>query len=493
MLLKDILIEKKDSNKVAIKQSKKEITYKQLFNCAESIAKLIKDSQIKTANIGIFLPNSIEYAIVYFAITFLDRVIVPIAIQAKEVEIKSIIDFCELNLIITNSKYKDILKKFIDDLEYEINIFNIDDKSFDKAGVGSKNFDICMSDKQITENSVAIMLRTSGTTSNPKLVMLTHKNLISNVKSNIESLKFTEEDKTLVALPMFFGYCNTAQFLTHLFVGASIVIMDVMFMPNIFFKLVREERITNFTAVPSMLLMLLSYNKHKYDISSLRYICFGGSNMPIEKLKQLVKVFPSVGFVQTYGQTEASPRVTALLPDDMLRKIGSVGKPIPNVKVRIVNENGEDTGVGETGEIIVHGDNVMKGYYKRPEETAKVIKEGWLYTGDLARYDDEGYIYLLGRKKNMIIRGGVNIYPEEIEEILMCHPSVKEVCVYGESHELLGEALVAMVVLKNDTEEVNEGLLTNYCMDKLANYKVPDRIEFVKELPKTVTGKIRRY
>lgn len=495
MLIKDILMKNKNNDKVVIKYSNNEITYKQFYFQAMFYSDTLKGKCNYSKNIGIFLPNSIQYAVAYFAIALMDKVIVPIGIQAKKAEIQSTIDYCGLQVIITNSQYKDYLDDFLNDIDINVAVFNLDDNTSSELGLGTQNLSLRNNTTEmIDENDVAIMLHTSGTTSKPKRVMLTHKNLITNIKSNIESLKFAEDDKVLIALPMFFGYCNTAQFLTHLYVGASIVIMDGMFMPNIFFRIVQDEKITNFTGVPSMLLMLLNYrNKHKYDISSLRYICFGGGNMPVEKLKQLIETFPSVGFVQTYGQTEASPRVTALLPDDSLRKVGSVGKPIPNVKVRIVNEKGQDVGVGETGEIIVQGDNVMKGYYMRPEETAKTLKEGWLYTGDLAVYDDEGYFYLVGRKKNMIISGGLNIYPEEIEELLMCHPAVKEICVIGESHDLMGEVPVAKIVLKDDVKGISEGELKNYCMDNLANYKVPSRVEFVNELPKTATGKIRRY
>ncbi|MCX7923062.1 MAG: AMP-binding protein [Clostridia bacterium] len=493
MFIKDILLSNKNSSKVAIKYSNEGMTYAQLLGTTIFFAELIRSYYTGSKNVGIFLPNSMQYAVAYFTITLLDKVIVPIGIQAKKAEIQSTVEYCELGLIITNNQYIEALKDSLNDTEYMVTIFNIDDESFLKAGLAKKDFENIKESVEIDENSVAIMLHTSGTTSNPKRVMLTHKNLITNIKSNIDSLKLTENDICLIALPMFFGYCNTAQFLTHLYLGATIVIMDEMFIPNSFFKLVQEEGITNFTGVPSMLLMLLSYrNRFKYDISSLRYVCFGGGNMPVEKLKQLIEDFPTVGFVQTYGQTEASPRATCLLPDDSLRKLGSVGKPIPNVKVRIVDDSGVDVGIGQMGEIIIQGDNVMKGYYKRPEETAKVKRNNWLYTGDLGRYDEDGYIYLVGRKKNIIISGGLNIYPEEVEELLMCHPSVKEACVVGEEHDLLGEIPVAKVVLK-EPQTVGEGELINYCLENLAGYKAPVKVYFIQEFSKTANGKIKRY
>lgn len=495
MLIKDILINQWNNHKIAIKFGPDAITYSQLNNIVEINTHLIRHLDIRVDNIGIFLPNSIQYAIAYFTITFFDKVIVPIGIQAKKAEIKSTIDYCELKIIITNNLYRDILIGFLGDLEYKITIFNLDEGSFEEIGLNVKTIiDTERPYMSTGDDNIAIMLHTSGTTNNPKRVMLTHSNLLNNIKSNIESLKLNKNDRVLIALPMFFGYCNTAQFLTHLYLGASIIIMDNMFMPNYFFKLVQDEKVTNFTGVPSMLLMLLNFrNKYNYNISSLKYICFGGGNMPVEKLRQIIEAFPTVGFVQTYGQTEASPRVTCLLPEDSLRKIGSVGKTIPYVQVRIVDEGGKDVNIGETGEIIVKGKNVMKGYYKRPTETENTIRNGWLYTGDLAKYDEEKYIYLVGRKKNIIISGGLNIYPEEVEEQLMCHPAVKEVYVVGETHEILGEVPIAKVLLKDNIDKISEGELKNFCLDRLADYKVPNKIVFVEEFPKTATGKIKRY
>ena len=213
--------------------------------------------------------------------------------------------------------------------------------------------------------------------------------------------------------------------------------------------------------------------------------------MPVEKLKELIIKFNTVGFVQTYGQTEASPRTTALLPEDSLYKIGSVGKTIPNVKVKIINEAGNDVNANEIGEIIIQGKNVMKGYYKQDIITNETIVDKWLHTGDLGYMDNEGYLYLTGRKRNMIISGGINIYPEEIEEVLMQHPNIRDVCVVSEEHTLLGEVPIAKVVLKHNLNSASN--LREFCSAKLANYKIPVRFEIVNELSKTYNGKIRRY
>lgn len=288
---------------------------------------------------------------------------------------------------------------------------------------------------------------------------------------------------------MYFGYCNTAQFLTHVYLGAAMIIMDTIFYPQIFFQLVQKYKVTNFTGVPTMLLMLLKYRySDRYDISLLRYICFGGGSMPVESLKKLVTMYETVGFVQTYGQTECSPRVTALMPKDSLTKLGSVGVEIPDVNINIVDEEGNPVMAGEIGEIIVHGKNIMKGYYKKPDLTKDTIKNGWLYTGDLGYRDSEGYLYIKGRKKNVIISGGINIYPEEIEQIIRDFGNIEDVCIYGESDFLLGEVPVAQIVAKN----IDIDSLKAYCKLNLSNYKIPVRFYIVDTIEKTYNGKIKR-
>lgn len=488
MLLKDILLSKKDLTKVALKYKNEQLSYQQFYSGV--LAHFPKIDQLNiNKNVGIFLPNSIDYAVAYFLITFSDRVIIPINIDQKKCEIESTLDFCEINLIITNSEYKKILKEQLTDIDCLTFIYSLDDRNIDSIG----NIDI-FSQKSNVPNDVAIMLRTSGTTSQSKWVMLTHQNLINNVQSHIQSLQLNDQEKCLIALPMFFSYCNTAQFLAHLFLGATIVITDNFFIPRHFFKLVYEEGITNFNGVSSMLLMVLKFkNSVKHDLSSLKCIGIGGSSIPSEKLKELMEMFPYAKFVKTYGQTEASPRITTLSSEDLVRKIGSVGKPIAGITLRVLNEKKVDAKPSEVGEIIIKGKNVMKGYYKRPEETKKVIREGWLYTNDLGYLDQEGFLYLVGRKNNILISGGINIYPEEIEEVILNHYAVKECCVYSIKHDLLQEVPAARVVLENDKiGKVHPDNIIAYCRENLSDYKVPRVVEYVRELPKTPTGKIRR-
>lgn len=493
MFVSELLLRLSNSTIIALKQGNDFLTYSEWCEKSKILSQCLSNClQEESLTIVLYLPNSISYAIAYFGVLFSEKIIVPIGTQAKEPEIISTIEYCEADMIITDLQHEEYVYSCLECYDKKIYVYIIDTNRFtliheDKEHIDKSNAVV----QNGSEDDVAIMLHTSGTTSNPKRVMLTHRNLISNIISNVDSLNLTNNDRVLIALPMFFGYCNTAQFLSHIYVGACMVILDSIFLPKQFFQIVERERITNFTAVPSMLLMLLNYRySEEYDLSSLRYICFGGGKMPINKLRQLVEKYSYIGFIQTYGQTECSPRVTALLPNDMLKKIGSVGKPIPGVRVLIFDENDKPVSPCVIGEVVVNGNNVMKGYYKKTEISKEIKRNGWLHTGDLGYLDDDGYLFLTGRKKNVIISGGINIYPEEIEQILLQHENIADVYVYGMEHEILGEVPAAKVILNSDVA-IDE--LKRYSSENLANYKVPVKFDIVSNLPKTYNGKIQRH
>lgn len=462
------------------------LRYCHVFSLSEGIAGLMKGEGVEGQNVGLFCPNSPEYVVAYFANAFSGNTNIPVNVSLTPVEIRSELTYCDCNWALCSSSHTSFLLEAT-------------------AGIGTGVLEVSRSGamrvvrrpgtsrSRVNDENVAVMLHTSGTTGRPKKVMLTHSNLIANTLSNIESLGLTDKDVVLIILPMFFGYCHTAQFLTHTRLGGKIVIFDQKILtPRHFCRLVERHRITCFTAVPTMLSILDSYPYlNKYDLTSLRYICFGGGVVSLPVLERLMDKLPGTGIVQTYGQTECSPRVTALMPPDALRKLGSVGKPIPGVEVQTVRDDGVVAGVDEVGEIRVRGANTSPGYYKRPEETAKLRRGEWLYTGDLARRDREGYYWLAGRLKNVVITGGMKVYPEEVEAILGKHPAVRESIVRGEPDEMLGEIPVADVQL-NESGSVEPGELTDYLKGHLASYKVPRQVNLVKELPKTATGKLRR-
>ncbi|ATA59026.1 O-succinylbenzoic acid--CoA ligase [Geobacillus stearothermophilus] len=341
---------------------------------------------------------------------------------------------------------------------------------------------------ELDDDDVAVILYTSGTTGKPKGAMLTHKNLYSNAQDTADYLGIDEHDRVIAALPMFHVFCLTVALNAPLMNGGTVLIMP-KFSPAAMFALARKEKATIFAGVPTMYNFLYQYEGGSADdLQTLRLCISGGASMPVTLLENFEKKF-NVIISEGYGLSEASP-VTCFNPLDRPRKPGSIGTSIKNVENKVVNEYGEEVPVGEVGELVVRGPNVMKGYYKMPEETAAALRDGWLHTGDLARMDEEGYFYIVDRKKEMIIVGGYNVYPREVEEVLYSHPDVVEAAVIGVPDPDYGEAVRAYVVAKNP--ELTEAELIAYCRERLAKYKVPSAIDFLDELPKNATGKILR-
>ncbi len=488
--IENLLLDRKDIDKVCIIHNDRTISYNQLYIMA--IGMLSDKSDLELGdNVGIYLPNSIDYAAAYFSILFRKKSVIPIPINSKPNEVASNIRYCEINLLITAPEnFEKLIKQLEKELDSKLILFS---PANGKTAVVNPDKDFIYKENSNVNIDVAVMLHTSGTTSNPKRVMLTHSGLLANIKSNVESLGLTENDVTLIALPMCFGYCNTAQFLTHIYLGGSMVILGSIFTGKAFFSMIEKYRITNFTSVPTMLQIIKQFRKSgSYDITSMRYICYGGGNVSAELIEELIEKMPEIGIVQTYGQTEAGPRVTALLPKDFNDKKGSVGRAIPNVKVKIVDDDDKECIDGETGNIAVSSPAIMEGYYKNPAETERVLKNGWLYTGDMG-YLLDGYLYLNGRKKNMIICGGMNIYPEEIEEIIMNITGIEAIKVYGIPDEVWGEIPVADIMLsENIKQEKVISDIRKVCIEKLSDYKIPRKFNVVDKLDRTYTGKIRR-
>lgn len=488
MLIKELLQRQSQNDRAGIKFGEEYESYKSLNNKVNKIKeKLICLEWELSQCIIIMLPNSINYAVAYFVVSFMDKVIVPIDPKASVAELSALLDYCNANVIITDSTLYDELIKEQNILLQSVCIINIENccnEIYKTVRVETGIYD-----KELID--VAILLHTSGTTSNPKRVMLTHENLVANIESNVAALGLSGSDKVLIALPMYFGYCNTAQFLTHVYLGANIVIFKQIFTAKKFHQLVQEEGITNFTAVPTMLMILNEYRYAlNYNVCSLRFICFGGSGIEINVLRKIIEKYNTVDFIHTYGQTECSPRVTMLPAQNAINKLGSVGKAIPNVALRLVDDNGKECMANEIGEIEVKGKNVMKGYYKNLVETEKVMDGGWLRTGDLGFLDADGFLYITGRRKNIIITGGINIYPEEIEQVLLQFEGIKEAYVFAEKDKWLGEVPFAKIVVEEKGIEEDE--LICFCKKKMAEYKVPRKFITVEKIDKTYNGKVKR-
>ena len=494
MTTKQLLLKQKYNKKTAIKCGKKNISYAELHTWCQRIGKHVGRLSSKSSNVGIVLPNSIDYAKAFFGVLFANKIVVPINAQLKPLELMHALRFCEIDLILTNSSTLDHVLKATKDYPYRLKIFLVDNMNCVECNTKLSYIDKTEKvKKNIKSSDTTILLHTSGSTESSRYVMLTHRNILYNVKANVKSLNLKSSDITLIALPMDFAYCNTAQFLSCIYLGATMIILPNMFLPINYLSTIEREKVTNIFVVPTMLLILtrLCCTK-KYNLDTLRLICIGGSKIYKSSLAEVADQFPKSNICITYGLTECSPRVTTLAPNLIDKKEESIGRPILYTKVRIENSSNNVDGK-EIGEICVKGKSVMKGYYKQPYLTQQIIRDGWLHTGDLGYIDDEGFLYLTGRIKNVIIYKGINIYPEEIEELLIKHPNIIEAIVYGKKDAILGEIPVSKVVLnEKGKNEISEEAIKTFCSKYLADYKVPKHIYFVDSLEKTMSGKLLR-
>jgi long-chain acyl-CoA synthetase len=339
---------------------------------------------------------------------------------------------------------------------------------------------------EVDPEETAVILYTSGTTGRPKGAELTHRNLGLNIREVIKALSITEDDVFLGVLPLYHSYGQTCTLNSALAVGARLALLP-RFEEGAALELIGGERVTVLMAVPTMFAALTSVAEDRSQFASLRLCVSGGAPLPREQREDFEAASGAV-VLESYGLSETSPGTTINRPDD--NRAGSVGTPIGGVEVRIFGEDGEELAVGESGQIAIRGHNVMKGYWRREQATEEAITEdGWFLTGDLGRVDEDGFVYVVGRLKDMILRGGLNVYPREIEEVLHRHPAVAEAAVVGFPDARLGEEIGAAVVF-DATSEVEPSQLQEWVKQHVAPYKYPRRIWAVDELPKGPTGKI---
>lgn len=341
-------------------------------------------------------------------------------------------------------------------------------------------------------DEIASIVFTSGTTGAPKGIMLSHANFMANACSIVEYLRLTADDTVMCILPFCYSY-GKSLLTTHLAVGGTIILENSFMYPNLVFEKMVEEEVTGFAGVPSTFAIMLNRsNIAKYRFPKLRYITQAGGHMPPAHAQQLAALFPDVALYIMYGQTEATSRLTYLDPQELSRKPGSIGKAIPGVTIDLLKENGDSAEADEVGEIVAAGGNVMAGYWNNPEETARVLRGGWLHTGDLAKRDSEGFLYVVGRRSDMIKSGAHRISPQEIEDVILEMGDIHEVCVTGMHDEILGEIILACAVLKRGCS-LDEKKVQQHCRSKLAAFKIPKAVFFVPELPKTASGKVQRH
>jgi len=464
----------------------RQYTYKQFGDAVERTASLLSEKGVKKGDVvSLLMPNSVEYVIAYFACWQLGALAGPINSLLKAQEIAYVISNSEAKALLVNSQFLPTIDSVRQELRQLSSVIVFDSES-------EATRELALTDREAIDlrpDDEAIIIYTSGTTGKPKGCLLTHRNVIANARQISQWLGFTAADRLLTVMPLFHMNAVSVTTMAALYAGGSTVVSP-KFSASRFWQIVSDYQVTSFGSVATMLSMLLtSYPQgapQGLNTKQLRFAMCGSAPVPAETIKRFEETFNCL-VVEGYGLSESTCRST-FNPPDQRRRAGSCGLPIGN-EMRVVDDEDNDVPVGALGEIVLRGENILKGYYKNPEATKTAFRNGWFHTGDIGYRDQDGFYYIVDRKSDMIIRGGENIYPREIDEVLYEHPSVASAAVVGVPDELYGEEVAAFVVLREGSE-TSERELIEFCKGRLADYKCPKTVRLVKEIPKGPTGKL---
>jgi long-chain acyl-CoA synthetase len=468
----------------ALKLDDAVVNYTQLNEGASRVAGLLKAKGLQPGErVGIMLPNVPYFGMVYYGILRAGGVVVPMNPLLKGREVAFYLGDPEARILFAWHGFAEPAQEGAERAGAELIL--VEPGKFE-ALLGEA--EPAREDVERDGSDTAVILYTSGTTGTPKGAELTHDNLLLNcLYGSRELVDSSPEDIILGALPLFHSFGQTCCMNGAVRVGACLTLIP-RFDPGKALEIIERDRVTIFEGVPTMYHAILNHpERERFDTSSLRLCVSGGSAMPVEVLRGFDDAF-GAAILEGYGLSETSP-VASFNHLDRERKPGSIGTPIKGVEMKLVDEQDNDVPTGEVGEIVIRGHNVMKGYWNRPDATEEVMRGGWFHSGDMAKVDEEGYFFIVDRKKDMIIRGGYNVYPREIEEVLYEHPAVSEAAVVGVEDPSMGEEVGAAVVLKGG-EDADADAIRDFVKERVAAYKYPRRIWFVDELPKGPTGKI---
>lgn len=472
------------------------ITYSELYSIVSKRANALLNLGVnKGDHIGTLFFNCMEVVETILAIWRIGAVLVPLSFRLSPKELSYIIEHSDLSMVIFQDKFEEIIKE-IKPLVSNVKRFlfsgNTPLKEFIDFDSESNKQSNQIQKLEVEEDDIATILYTAGTTGKPKGVVATHANWVWACVNYLVALSKGDylHDIGLTVFPLF--HAGALGNLCAMVWGGATSIFLEKFDPVRILEMIEKEKITRLGNPPTAYKMLLQVpNIKNYDLSSVKFVASGSEMMPDETRNQLKKIFPGAGIVENYGMTETCAGISSRREIFTESKPYSVGIPHPFVRVRVVDNQGRDVAPGEAGEIIVSGPNIMKEYYKNPEQTAKAIRDGWLHTEDIGRFDEDGFLYVIERKHHMIISGGENIYPKEVEEILYKHPKILEAAVFGLPDEIWGQKVCAAIVLKPG-EQLSSEEVIEFCRENLASFKKPKVVYFVKTLPKNPIGKILR-
>ncbi|HWO15554.1 MAG TPA: long-chain fatty acid--CoA ligase [Solirubrobacterales bacterium] len=468
----------------AIRLGEVELSYAELDDRSARLATLLTSKGLEPGDrVGIMLPNVPQFPIAYYGVLRAGGVVVPMNVLLKRREIAFYLEDSGAKILLAWHGFAGEARDGAADAGAEL--VEVEPAAFAETLAG---LEPTPGLADTDEDDTAVILYTSGTTGKPKGAELTHLNLARNAQISGETMtEVREGDVVLGALPLFHSFGQTVSMNGSLRMGACLTMLP-KFDPGEALATMQRDGVTHFQGVPTMYGALLHHpERESFDTSTLRSCITGGASMPVEVLRGFEEAFGCV-LLEGYGLSETSPVACSNHPDAE-RKPGSIGTPIEGVEMQVVDENDNPLPQGEVGEIVIRGHNIMKGYWQRPDATEEAMRGGWFHSGDMARVDEEGYFYIVDRKKDLIIRGGYNVYPREVEEVLYEHPKIREAAVVGVPHDEWGEEIGAAVVL-HDGEDLPPEEVSAYVKDRIAAYKYPRVVWFLDDLPKGPTGKI---
>jgi long-chain acyl-CoA synthetase len=468
---------------IAYKLDDAEVSWQAVDEGSARVAGLLKAKGVAAGDrVGIMLPNVPYFPIAYYGILRAGGTVVPMNVLLKGREVKFYLEDSEAKLVFAWHDFAEAAEKGAEEAGTEVVL--VKPGEFEQLlGEAEPQRDVVDRDG----SDSAVILYTSGTTGQPKGAELTHDNMLKNAQASRDLFGIDGDEVVLGALPLFHSFGQTCCMNTCALSGATLTFIP-RFDPAKALEIVERDKVTLFAGVPTMYNAMLHDDARKErDHSSLKICVSGGSAMPGELMRGFEQAFDTM-ILEGYGLSETSP-VASFNHPDRERKVGSIGTPIEGVEMKVVDDDGNEVEQGEVGEIVIKGHNVMKGYWNREEATVEAIVDGWFHSGDIAKVDEDGYFFIVDRKKDLIIRGGYNVYPREIEEVLYEHEGVLEAAVVGVPDDSMGEEVGAAVVLK-EGQDVSADDLKAFVREEVANYKYPRKIWFVDELPKGPTGKI---
>lgn len=477
---------------IAAKSGPVEIPYGRMLADVEHLSQRLRTLGCSQGtNVAVLLENSCEFLVAFFAVSAAEGTIVPLSARMTPYEAARLIERADVSIVITSERYgkrlstaaRECLPAAVVHVRYDSSgtLIVVDATKDAVQEIGHGN------------SGAALMVPTSGTTGVPKIVMLTDYNLLSNMAVYRLLMGFQGPQVVYCGLSMHHMYCICAQILTHVSRGDTFVLTGRPFFIRDFLKSVQHEAVTASAFVPSMAILLAEYpDPHEFNLSSLRYITLSGAKTPRSTYEKLTRLYPATRFINTYGMSEAGSRISIAAPFPHRFPTDSVGRPMPGVSARIVDENDNDLPANHHGEIVIRSAGLMKGYYKQPDLTAQTVADGWLKTGDIGKLDEHGNLFILGRIKDTIVTGGENVCPFEIEECLIEHPAIKEVAVVAKTDRLLQEIPCAFIVTNAGAAAPTDADIIKFCRAKLSTHKIPRSIRFLDRLPKLGTFKIDR-